>query len=330
MKAPSHVKESPAEPSPNSGLPVVLEVSEATKRFGTRQALDGVSLAVRSGEIFALLGPNGAGKTTLIRVICGRVVLDAGAVLVEGGDPADQPAARAALGLVPQAIALYQELTVRENLEILGCLAGVPRRKLAEAVRQAMNWTGLEDRSGDRAGSLSGGMQRRLNIAAGTLHRPRVLLLDEPTVGVDPAARLVIHDVLRSLRGEGMGILLTTHDMEQAEELADRVAILAEGRICAEGTLADLVHQQFGDAKELTLTSSAPPEGEARALLDSLGLKPAADEATWTGRLSGGLQALSALGDRLNAAGFPVSEVRVREPGLRGVFFRATGQEFEP
>jgi ABC-2 type transport system ATP-binding protein len=173
-------------------------------------------------------------------------------------------------------------------------------------------------------------MQRRLNIAAGTLHRPRVLLLDEPTVGVDPTARQNIHEVLANLRAKGIGILLTTHDMEQAEELADRVAILAEGKICAQGTLAALIEEQFGDARELTITAAEPPAATATSLLESLGLQPASDEATWSGRLTGGLDTLSALGERLTAAGISVTEFRVREPGLRGVFFRATGREFDP
>jgi ABC-2 type transport system ATP-binding protein len=309
---------------------LLLEVREARKRFGERLALDGAGLEMRRGEILALLGPNGAGKTTLVRAICGRVKLDAGSIRVEGQDPLADPAARGALGLVPQEIALYHELTGQENLEILGCLAGVPRRELGRSVGQALAWTEMGARSGERVGSLSGGMQRRLNIAAGTLHQPRLLLLDEPTVGVDPSARQVIHEVLGTLREAGMGILLTTHDMEQAEELADRIAILVEGRICAEGTLSELVRQQFGDAQELTLCTAAVPGHEATSLLESLGLKPVSDATSWTGRLSGGLDTLSSLGERLSAAGVAVTELRVREPGLRGVFFRVTGREFEP
>jgi ABC-2 type transport system ATP-binding protein len=307
----------------------VLQVQGAVKRFGEHLALNGVSLTLRGGEIVALLGPNGAGKTTLVRALCGRVLLDDGTVRIGGKDPVGHPGARGALGLVPQEIALYPDLTVRENLEILGRLAGVTRHRLNGAVRQALGWTGLEARARDRVGWLSGGLQRRLNIAAGTLHRPRVLLLDEPTVGVDPVAREAIHGVLDTLRGTGMGILLTTHDMEQAEDLADRVAILAEGRICAAGRLADLLQEHFGDAKELTITCSSPPGAEAASVLRSLGLGHTEDVATWTGSITGGLEALSSLGQRLSTAGLPVAEVRVREPGLRGVFFRVTGREFE-
>jgi ABC-2 type transport system ATP-binding protein len=318
-----------SEYTPGSAGQPVLEVSGAEKRFGTRSALAGADLSVRPGEIFALLGPNGAGKTTLVRAICGRVALDSGSVRINGEDPRGNSAARRALGLVPQEIALYLELTVRENLEVLGRLAGVARKELGAAVERALAWTGLESRASDRAGKLSGGMKRRLNIAAGTLHRPRVLLLDEPTVGVDPSAREKIHEVLVSLREAGIGMLLTTHDMEQAEELADRIAVLAEGRIRAEGTLAGLVRDHFGEANELTLTLAAEPTEAGRSLLDAEGLRPAGDGLTWAGRLSGGLEALSALGQRLAEGDVEVAEVRVREPGLRGVFFRVTGQEFE-
>jgi ABC-2 type transport system ATP-binding protein len=318
-----------AGPRPGVEQPALLEVRDAKRRFGERAALDGVSLAVQRGEIFALLGPNGAGKTTLIRSICGRILLDEGNVLIESNDPRENPAARSALGLVPQEIALYRELTVEENLEILGRLAGVRRSGIKEAVGQALDWTGLRDRASDRAALLSGGMQRRLNIAAGTLHNPRALLLDEPTVGVDPSARENIHAVLRILRDAGMAIMLTTHDMEQAEELADRVAIMAEGRICAEGGVSELVREHFGDSQELRITAASPPGGEARALLESLGLRPFSDGESWSGSLDGGMEALSGLGQRLAAGGLEVDEIRVREPGLRGVFFRVTGREFD-
>jgi ABC-2 type transport system ATP-binding protein len=155
------------------------------------------------------------------------------------------------------------------------------------------------------------------------------LLLDEPTVGVDPTARETIHRVLDTLRGTGMGMLLTTHDLEQAEELADRVAVMDEGRVRAEGRLAGLVETYFGDGKELTVTLDAAPGPRARELVESEGLAPTADEAVWTGTIARGFEALSAFGERMAEAGVTVAEVRLREPGLRGVFFRATGRELE-
>jgi ABC-2 type transport system ATP-binding protein len=173
-------------------------------------------------------------------------------------------------------------------------------------------------------------MQRRLNIAAGLLHHPAVLLLDEPTVGVDPNAREHIYELLRALRSEGLAILIATHDLEQAETLADRIAILDQGRIRAEGTPASLVKEVLGDARELAVTLSADPDADGREQLAREGLAPVRGDRAWAGRLAGGLSDLSAISGRLAAAGLAVSEMRVREPGLRGVFFRLTGENLDP
>jgi ABC-2 type transport system ATP-binding protein len=285
---------------------------------------------MRRGTICALLGPNGAGKTTLVRAICGRVALDAGDLTVDGRDPRTDRSVRGSIGLVPQEIALYPYLSVRENLEVLGRLAGVGRGDLPPAVNRALDWSGLESRENDRCDSLSGGMKRRLNIVAGTLHRPRLLLLDEPTVGVDPTARDRIHDLLRDLRAADIGILLTTHDMEQAETLADRIAIIVEGRVRAEGTLSSLVRESFGDAKELRMRFDPEPPPPARELLESAGLHGSEDERAWSGNWSGDVGSLAHLEEAIREAGGRPSEVRVREPGLREVFFRVTGLELEP
>jgi len=312
---------------PGNGAPV--EVRNAHRRFGDRPALQGVDLRLRRAEIYGMLGPNGAGKTTLVRAICGRLALDSGSVRITGADPRREPTVRRQLGIVPQEIALYLELTVGENLEILGRLAGVARRDLAASVDSALRWTGLEDRRRDRVSTLSGGMQRRLNIAAGTLHGPEVLLLDEPTVGVDPAAREKIHELLRDLRDRGLAILLTTHDLEQAESLSDRIGILVNGRIRAEGSPESLVRSAFGDARELIVSLSLDPDDRGRAALQREGLTAAREDRIWTGALDGGFESLSELGRRLSESGLKVGEVRVREPGLRGVFFRTAGEELD-
>ncbi len=307
----------------------VLEIRRAAKAYGTRQAIRDVSLTLPAARIHALLGPNGAGKTTLIRAICGRVALDAGQVNLDGSDPRRDAAARGRLGLVPQDIALYPYLTVRENLEVLGRLAGVPRRELPAAVARALDWSGLAERARDRCAALSGGMKRRLNIVAGTLHRPRVLLLDEPTVGVDPAARDRIHELLRTLRAGGMSVLMTTHDMHEAESLADRIAIIVEGTVRAEGTLPGLVRETFGDAKELRIRFDREPTPEVRESLESAGLGRVAGEGVWSGDWRGGIAAVGGLQEELHGAGLPASEVRLCEPGLREVFFRVTGRELD-
>jgi ABC-2 type transport system ATP-binding protein len=303
-----------------------LQVSGAVRSFGPRRALDALELALAPGEIYALLGPNGAGKTTLVRAICGRVALDAGRVSLGSEDPRRSPAVRRRLGLVPQAIALYAELTARENLEVLGCLAGLPHQEARRAAGEALEWIGLTSRAASPVRELSGGMQRRVNLAAGVLHRPDVLLLDEPTAGLDPAARERVHELLRELRVRGLAILLATHDLDQAAELADRIGIIVDGRIRAEGTLAALV-AGLGEERELVVALSQPPDEDARARLAGEGLVASADGRTWVGPLRGGLGALANLGARLAAGSVRVAEVRVREPGLRGVFFRIAGQE---
>jgi ABC-2 type transport system ATP-binding protein len=322
MTAPSAVVDARDQP--------VLDVRDAHKSFGSRQALRGISVSLRQGEILALLGPNGAGKTTLVRSICGRLELDSGSVRVLGHEPRTSPEARRRLGLVPQEIALYPDLTVRENLEILGRLAGVTRDAIGDAADRALDWTGLGERSGNRSGELSGGMRRRLNLAAGTLHEPALLLLDEPTVGVDPRAREDIHDLLRQLRERGMAILLTTHDLDQASELADRIAIQTEGVLRAEGSLDELVRASFGDAREVRVTLAATPDDSGSSLLGDAGLEPVSeDRRAWSGPLLGGLESLAEIGTRLAAAGLATEELRVREPGLRGVFFKLTGRELD-
>jgi ABC-2 type transport system ATP-binding protein len=307
----------------------VLEVTAAARSYEGQRALDGVDLSLHRGEIYALLGPNGAGKTSLVRAICGRVRLDSGSVRLAGVDPGAGASVRRRLGLVPQEIALYPELTVRENLEILGRLAGLDLGQAREAAGRALGWTGLAERASSRVATLSGGLQRRVNLAAGTLHRPDVLLLDEPTVGVDPQARERIHDLLRGLRAEGMAILLATHDLDQAAVLADRIGILVDGRLRAEGTLAELVEASFGSARELSLHLAKAPDEGAMRLLRAEGLAPAADPRLWAGPLAGGVASVSALGQRLADAHVPLAELRLREPGLRGVFFRVAGREIE-
>jgi ABC-2 type transport system ATP-binding protein len=308
----------------------VLRVAGATKSFGSDVALAGVDLTIARGEVYALIGHNGAGKTTLIKAISGRLRLDAGSIRILGHDVRTDPRARGLFGLVPQSIALYDHLTPRENLQVLGRLSGVSASDIARTVEQALELVLLTDRANDRTVDLSGGMRRRLNIAAGTLHDPPLLLLDEPTVGVDLMAREGIHDLLRDLKRRGVAILLTTHDLEQAEELADRVGVIAGGRVLGEGDPAILVREIFGDAKELILTLVSEPDADGLAFLADQGLHRAEGETVWTGRLSGGFAHVSDLGSRAAEAGLAVDELRVREPGLRGVFFSLTGSELSP
>ncbi|MBI1799002.1 MAG: ABC transporter ATP-binding protein, partial [Candidatus Eisenbacteria bacterium] len=203
----------------------VLAVRDAAKSFGKVRALEGASLQLFEGERLALLGPNGAGKTTLLRAITGRVRLDRGSIDMSG-HALEAEERRRAIGVVPQEVAIYPLLTARENLEVFGRLQGVLPADLKERTAWALEWTGLADRAKRPVGQFSGGMKRRLNIACGVLHRPRIVLLDEPTVGVDPQSRERIYEMLDELRREGGTMLLTTHQLEEAEARCDRIAIL--------------------------------------------------------------------------------------------------------
>lgn len=309
---------------------IVLAIQGAKRRFGRRTALAGIDLTVRTGEIFALIGSNGAGKTTLVRAISGRLALNSGTIRILSHRVGRDRATRRLLGLVPQSIALYPYLTARENLQVMGRLSGLSHREAAAAADQALAWMGLAERANDRTENLSGGMQRRLNIAAGTLHRPRLLLLDEPTVGVDLRARESIHDLLRQLRQEGMGILLTTHDLDQAGDLADRIAILSGGRVMTEGTPASLIRSAFGEEKELVVRLAREPDSGGCAFLNEHGLTAARGRKAWSGRVRGGLTEMSAFGARISERGLVVDEILLREPSLKGVFLHLTGEELKP
>ncbi len=298
----------------------VLAVSEAARAFADRQALHEVTLSAGPGEVIALLGPNGAGKTTLMRAIAGRLKLDSGSVRVGGLDPYSNAAARSLLGIVPQTIALYPSLTPRQNLDVFARLAGVHGEALKPAVHRALERAQLTDRADEPLGSLSGGMQRRLNIVAGTLHDPLLLLLDEPTVGVDLDARQTIHALLSDLRAAGMSILVSTHDFEQAAEIAGRVAFMAQGRLLADGPVDGLIHQVFGDAKEGVVAFNDPVGEAAAAILASAGFSATSDSRLWSGPVIDGYEFLTTLEKNLEQAGFNVAEIRLRTPGLNGVF----------
>jgi ABC-2 type transport system ATP-binding protein len=218
-----------------------LEVSGLCKAYGDVPAVDGVSFRVGEGTIVGLLGPNGAGKTTTVSIVCGLVPPDAGEVRVGGRAlSGDTDPAKGRLGLVPQELALYEELSADDNLRFFGALQGLRDARLASRIDDVLGLTGLLDRRRDRVKTYSGGMKRRLNLAAGLLHDPDVLLLDEPTVGVDPQSRNAIFGSLEALRGAGKAILYTTHYMEEAERLCDRIVIVDRGRVVAEGTSAEL------------------------------------------------------------------------------------------
>ncbi|KTS30718.1 ABC transporter [Methylobacterium indicum] len=288
--------------------------------YRRRRVLDRVDLDLARGETVALLGPNGAGKSSLMRLLAGRLVPERGSVRVAGGDPGRDPAVRRAIAWVPQEIALYPRLTVRENLEVFARLIGLPRAARAPAVARALARTGLEDVAARLVGVLSGGYQRRANIAAALLGEPALVLLDEPTQGVDQAARAAIHAVLERLPAAGAALLVATHDFAEAERLADRVLVLQDGRIRLDGRLADLLARlRAGPPEhEVALAEAAGPG--AAAALRQAGFHPASPLVWQTGRRAGdavaGGRDGAALLAHLRRHGVPVREIRVREPGL--------------
>ena len=307
----------PGRPGPILPGPI-LEVQAVRHAFGPRQALKGVSLEVRPGEIYALLGPNGAGKTTLVRAICGRLKPDGGEVRLVGRNPFSDGEARAALGLAPQALALYPQLTVAENLQTFASLAGLKGKAVGAAVARAMAVTSTAERAGALVRQLSGGFQRRVNIAAAILAAPRLLVLDEPTVGVDQIAKLAIGEALTQLRAEGVGILLVTHDLEQAGCLADRVGFLRDGEKVLEGAPDALISEAFGDQVEVEVDVGVANAADAGHLADEgLSLD---ENGVWRRLAPDGYALAGQLGQRLRAQGLTPREIRVRRPSLEQLF----------
>jgi ABC-2 type transport system ATP-binding protein len=306
----------------------VLTVRDARKKFGDVAALNGATFELRHGELLALLGPNGAGKTTLIRAITGRVRLDGGEIrlfdrVLDGRRTAPE------LGIVPQEIALYPLLTARENLEAFGGLHGLSGKDLARQVDWALERTGLLDRATDLVKQFSGGMRRRLNIACGVLHRPRVVLLDEPTVGVDPQSRDRIYDMLADLATSGVSLLLTTHHLEEAEARCSRTVIIDRGKVIAAGTMSELVDQTVGRFRLVTLRLDAPLDGDTafKVAGRNNGSAVDGDGRILKARMQDVASELPPLLDCIRTAGRAVDDVEVRGPSLQSVFIHLTGRE---
>jgi ABC-2 type transport system ATP-binding protein len=311
-----------AQPTPTSSVLKPLLAEGLVKRFGEVTALAGVTLELNPGECLGLLGPNGAGKTTLIRGIVGRVIPDAGTVSVFGS-PAGSRAARAALGWIPQELALYPRLTCRENLAAFGRYHGLGSASLQPAVARCLEWAALVERAEDRVSNLSGGMKRRLNMAAGLIHEPRLVLMDEPTVGVDPQSRLRIFEMIEALRATGMSIIYTTHYMEEAERLCDRIAIVDHGRIIAQGTRDELVRSAFASRSEVIAHFGEPGPSVAEWVEQHGGRY-----LEGTGQFT--IQHPSEIATLLDAAakaGHELADVSLRKPNLESVFLHLTGRE---
>ncbi len=223
-----------------------IEVKELRKTYGTTVAVDGISFEVQAGECFGLLGPNGAGKSTSIHCVVGALRPDSGEIRIDGETDPTRPAVRRKIGITPQSIAVYEDFTAVENLEFFGKLYGMGGQLLKERIEMALEFSGLTSRRKDRVSTYSGGMQRRLNLVCGILHDPPVILLDEPTVGVDPQSRNLIFENIEALKRLGRTIVYTTHYMEEAQRLCDRVAIIDQGKILALDTVENLLRTHGG------------------------------------------------------------------------------------
>jgi ABC-2 type transport system ATP-binding protein len=313
----------------------MLEVVGLAKRFGAVVAVRDVSFAVGRGEAVGLLGPNGAGKTTTVSMICGLLAPDSGRVIIDGRPPGrDADPIKGRLGLAPQELALVEELSARANLRFFGALQGLGGRALRAAVDQALELVGLADRGDDAVRTYSGGMKRRLNLAAALVHDPRLIILDEPTVGVDPQSRNAIFDALEALKARGKSLLYTTHYLEEAERLCDRLVIVDHGRVVADGDLASLARSS-PTAGRLILELEED-EGEAgRGDLQNAALGPVRATAGVVsaryvdGRLVVDLERLPAAArvlDGLERAGVGVTSIATERADLESIFLHLTGR----
>ena len=300
-----------------------LRVEGAVKSYGKVQALAGASFTVPPGELLGLLGPNGAGKTTVIKAIAGRLQLDAGTIEVFGRrltlrDP------RPDIGLVPQELAVYPLLTARENLEVFGRLYGVSKADLNARVGWALQWSDLKDRADEPTKRFSGGMRRRLNIACSLLHQPKLVLLDEPTVGVDPQSRERIYEMLASLRQSGVSIVLTTHHLEEAEQRCDRIVIIDHGKIVAAGTLAELLRSSLGDKRAVEVRLRGPwPATAARPS----NWRVSDDGRVLNTEVTSLTNELPAIMATIGGAGAEVADLTLRGSTLHDAFIALTGRE---
>jgi ABC-2 type transport system ATP-binding protein len=304
-----------------------IRVDDLHKSFGETHAVQGVSFCVQPGEIFSLLGPNGAGKTTTISMLATLIRPDQGDASIMGHSiRSDSSAARQALGVVPQEIALYEDLSARENLVFWGKMYGLRGRSLKEQVDAALEMIGLSERANEKVSKYSGGMKRRVNIAAALLHRPAVIFMDEPTVGIDPQTRRNILDSVVALKDQGMTVLYTTHYMEEAQELSDHIAIMDHGKVIAQGTVAELV-RIVGETDRIRLAVSGLDE----SLLQAWGGLPGVANATVedgvvTILAQDGHAVLPSLFEMAINGAARIASVEIQEPDLEAVFLHLTGR----
>ena len=309
---------------------MLVEIKKLIKRYNGVLAVDQVDLGIREGEIFGLLGPNGAGKTSLINTLLGLVQMNGGSMKIFGKPlPDSEMEVKKDLGVVPQEVAIYEDLTAYENVAFFGKLYGIKPSNLKEQVQEALNFTGLWERRGELPSRFSGGMKRRLNIACAIVHRPRLIVMDEPTVGIDPQSRNHILDSVRQLNQDGATVLYTSHYMEEVEALCTRIAIMDQGKVIARGTREELKELVAGEEKvHLKLTEAIPDSKERLGKLQQvpgvLHYHVADDTVTVTSNRES--QDLSAIIEAVTSVGGSIKSVDIEKPTLETVFLTLTGK----
>jgi ABC-2 type transport system ATP-binding protein len=304
-------------------MSAILEVNNLAKSYGDFTAVKGITFDIKEGEIFSLLGPNGAGKTTTISMLSTLYTPSGGDATIGGHSVLKDPmAVRQIIGMVPQDLALYEDLTARENLVFWGQMYGLSGNQLNNRIDEVLEQIGLTDKAKNRIRTYSGGMKRRVNIGVGLLHKPRLLFMDEPTVGIDPQSRRAILDTVKDLNKKGMTVLYTTHYMEEAEELSDRVGIIDHGELIAIGTQAELT-RQVGQSETLILHvgENDDPEALAKALVGLEGVSQANAVITPDAE-----DVLAAVISKANERGIKIRSIDIREPNLEAVFLHLTGR----
>lgn len=304
-----------------------IQVANLRKNYGSFPALKDISFVVEQGEVFSLLGPNGAGKSTTISILCGLIEPSGGEISILGHSVQREPmAARAVLGVVPQEVALYPDLSARENLDFWATMYGLRGSMRKQRVDETLEIIGLTDRQKDKVGKLSGGMKRRINLGVALLHHPAVVIMDEPTVGIDPQSRRHILDNIKQLNAQGMTVLYTTHYMEEAEELSDHIAILDSGTLIAYGTHRELI-RLVGEQTRIDLTVTLEPERIIPAWKQVEGVSQ-------IDRTDGRITVLAADSNRVlpylfeatARLGGRITSVDILEPNLEAVFLHLTGK----
>jgi ABC-2 type transport system ATP-binding protein len=308
-------------------MPHAIEVVHLQKHFGSLAAVQDISFEVQQGEVFSLLGPNGAGKSTTISMLSGLLQPNSGEASIMGHSIRSDPhAARAVLGVVPQDIALYPDLSARENLDFWGKMYGLRGGLLKQRVEETLEIIGLTDRQRDRVGTFSGGMKRRVNIGAALLHHPQVIIMDEPTVGIDPQSRRHILDSVKRFNQSGMTVLYTTHYMEEAEELSHHIAIVDQGKVVAYGTHAELITLVGEQTRiDLILNAEAGRVLDEWRKVDGLSQVSALDGKV-TALVNDSNRVLPRLFEIASRVGVRITSVEIREPNLEAVFLQLTGK----